>query len=66
MELVEINIAGRVHSVRPCPFCGGSDLLPGLWSLENGEEDSIECSTCLAGAPLTAWLKPNVSDEAAA
>jgi len=48
-----------------CPFCGGGNLTPGLWSLDSGEVDSIECDNCFAGAPLTAWNKRAVTDAAA-
>ena len=26
----------------PCPFCGGTELLVGLWSVDEGEVDAIE------------------------
>ena len=38
-----------------CPFCGSINLSTGLWSLDSGEVDALECLDCYAGAPLDAW-----------
>jgi len=38
-----------------CPFCGSNDLTTGLWSLDEGEVDSIECKQCYAAAPKSVW-----------
>ena len=40
---------------KSCPFCGSHDLSEGLWSLDDGEVDSIECNQCYAGAPKEVW-----------
>lgn len=40
-----------------CPFCGGTNLVPNLWCLEDCEVDAVECSDCYAGAPVDAWIK---------
>ncbi len=45
-----------------CPFCGGTDLTPGYWSLDDGEVDSVECDNCYAGAPVEAWNKRDNAD----
>ncbi len=41
----------------PCPFCGSTYLIKGLWSLGGGEVDAVECNSCFAGAPVDAWIK---------
>ena len=40
---------------KPCPFCGGTDLIENLWSLDGGEVDALECSSCNGAAPLKSW-----------
>jgi len=39
----------------PCPHCGSTNLTPNQWSLNDGEEDAMECANCYAGAPLRVW-----------
>ena len=41
----------------PCPFCGGTDLLVGLWSVDEGEIDSLECKNCHGSAPTDVWME---------
>jgi len=42
-----------------CPFCGSHDLINGLWSLDTGEVNAVECIKCFAGAPLKTWGQRN-------
>jgi hypothetical protein len=48
-------MSNEVNKDRPCPFCGGNELSPGYWSLDDEEVDSIECDNCYAGAPKRVW-----------
>ena len=45
-------------SARPCPFCGGTNLVVGDWILDDaGEVLSIECNTCYGAAPYHSWQR---------
>lgn len=52
----------ELDDLKPCRFCGSTDLLMNLWSTEEGEVDAVECSNCLAGAPLDVWQTDWVPD----
>lgn len=53
-----ISVDAPVEEDSPdCPFCGSSNLLNGLWTLDDGEVDAVECGDCFAGAPLETWKK---------
>ena len=45
----------KTSELPPCPFCGSAELSTGLWTLDSGEVDAIECLHCYAGAPLSIW-----------
>lgn len=42
-------------NAKPCPYCGGSDLILVPWSDEHGDYDAIECNYCLGAAPANQW-----------
>ena len=47
-------------SARPCPFCGGTDLVVGSLFLDNdadAEVLSIECKNCYGAAPYHSWQR---------
>lgn len=39
----------------PCPFCGGIDLEPNEWHLDDETVPAWECSTCQGSAPAKTW-----------
>ena len=41
----------------PCPLCKSTNLVPGFWTLDKGEVDSVECCDCYCGAPAESWVK---------
>lgn len=58
-EITKPNV--DLAALLPCPFCGGTNLLSGYWSLDDEEVDAVECGDCYAGAPITAWNKRHES-----
>jgi len=57
MSVQQLAVVSDQESDQPkcCPFCGSHDLSLGLWSLDEGEVDSIECNKCYAAAPKSVW-----------
>lgn len=49
------SIAELIENALPCPFCGGTEFSMGLWCLDEGEVDSIECKSCYGSAPVSTW-----------
>jgi hypothetical protein len=48
----------KVPELKPCPFCGGTDLRGAQWTDKEGNEvPAIECHDCLAGAIRSTWNK---------
>ena len=53
--------------LKPCLFCGGTELITGSWCIDDdeahelvkagdlGEVPSIECNRCLGSAPAEIW-----------
>lgn len=44
-----------MDELKPCPFCGGRDLVSNEWELDAGYVDAIECNDCYAAAPESVW-----------
>lgn len=59
-----LYVAGRIHAIKPCPFCGGNAV--GVHSGVNGLSASLVCGVCetAAGARLSIKDGGRAIDEA--
>jgi hypothetical protein len=48
----------EARPARPCPFCGGTNLVFHDWVMDDASDVlSIECSTCYGAAPYHSWQR---------
>jgi len=43
------------NTLNPCPFCGSTELTTNYWSMNDGEQEAIECTQCYGSNLRKNW-----------